>query len=435
MVGIAATTFPITVFSASLPEVAEDLGASESAIAWVLSAPFLATAIVNPIAGKFGDHRGHRLSYIFGLGIAVIFSFLTAQAWDVGSLIAFRTIGQATGAFTGPATVAILLTTFPPNMQSKALGYWGSVTAISPALGVAVGGPLIETIGWRSVFVIEGFIALIAFIVAIVVIPETERKPKTTIDYIGAILLTGSVTAMLIGINRGAAWGFLHPVSSISTLLAPILAILFITWERRIDEPFLQLKWFKNRNFTAPVMVSFFVNTSYLGAFAATPFLLDRIFEYSVTQRSIILIIRPLFFALGAALGGVYHQKLGAKKIIFAGTILIATSSIYMGLSSPLEVIILIIIGLACSGFGHGAIRPSLITALGSSVSDEDLGLASGAFNTVGLIGASIGTTTILTLIGDSYDANRFLYVYLAAAGIGLFAILSAFWLKAKEIE
>lgn len=434
MVGIAATTFPITVFSASLPEVAEELNTSQSIIAWVLAAPLLAMAIANPVAGKFGDYRGHRFSYIFGLGMAVIFSFLTALAWDAASLIAFRTIGQATGAFTGPATVAILLTTFPTNLHSRALGYWGTVTAIAPAIGVAVGGPLIDAFSWRWVFIIEGFIALAAFIFAVVVIPETKRKPKTPVDWLGAILLISGVMALMIGINRGTEWGFLHIVSLASLILAPILLAAFVAQEKRVLEPFLQLDWFKQSNFTSPVLVSFFINTSYLGAFATTPFLLERIFDYeSITTRSLVLLVRPLMFALGAALGGLSDTRLGSRKIILAGSAMVAISAVYMGLAGSFEIVVLLIAGLMFSGFGHGVVRPSLITTLGNSVREQDIGLATGAFNTIGLIGASIGTNVMLSLIGDSSDPNRFLFVYLMAFGIGAAATVSGVWLRAQK--
>ncbi len=433
MVGIAATTFPITVFSASLPEVAEEFKTTVPIIAWVIAGPFLAMALANPIAGKFGDIRGHRFSYLLGFLLAILFSFATAAAWDAGSLIFFRIVGQATGAFTGPATVAILLTSFPAHLQSKALGYWGTVTAISPALGIVVGGPLIDALSWRWVFIIEGVIVLGAFLFALFIIPDTKPKPRTPIDYSGILFLSSAVAALMLGVNRGVEWGFDHPIAITTLFVSPFLFAFFILRERRITHPFLPLGWFRQRNFTGPVLVSFFLNFAYLGAFSITPFLLERLYEFSITQRSYFLLIRPLMFALGAAIGGTFHVKLGARKITLVGTALVAFASIYMGLAAPFEFILWLVLGLIFSGFGHGVVRPSLITSLSETVSEQDLGLASGAFNTVGLLGASVGSNLMLVLVGDTSSTNTFLYVYFLAFGIGALGVLASVLIKGAD--
>ena len=432
MVGIAATTFPVTVFSASLPEVAEDLNTSETAIAWVLSAPFLAMAVFTPIAGKFGDLRGHRFAYLLGFVLHIVFSLLTAISWDVGSLIVFRTLGQGTGAVTGPAAVAILLKSFSPPEQSKALGYWSAVTAISPAIGVALGGALIDGLGWRVVFLIEAVIATAAVITAYYVIPETQRRPSSKIDIVGPLLLSTGVGALMVGVNRGAEWGFLHPASALTLAASPFLLTLFFLYERDRKDPFFPVAWLAKRDFSATIAATFFLNAAYLGAFSVAPFLLDRVFGYGISTRAAILIIRPLLFAAGAAIGGSRAERYGARRIVLLGTSFLAVSSVIMGLAAPFEALVLILLGLAASGFGHGYARPSLLICISNSVEQESLGLASGTFNTVSLVGASLGTNIMITIIGSSDETSLFVFAYLVATVLALLAVAAASTITGK---
>ena len=150
MAGIASTSFPITVLSASLPIIADDLQTSESAVSWVQTAPLIAMAVGTPIAGKFGDLYGHRRLYLWGYALATGFMVLTALAWNVGALVAMRTLGSLIGAATLPASMAIIMTVFARRERALALGYWSAVTAMSPAIGVAFGGFMVDAFGWRT---------------------------------------------------------------------------------------------------------------------------------------------------------------------------------------------------------------------------------------------------------------------------------------------
>ena len=133
--GAFGVAFTITILSVSRPEIARDLDSDVTTLVWVISGPVMAAALVSATAGKVGDLRGHRKTYLFGTAGAAAFALATAFAWDAGSLIAFRVLGALVGAATGPSSMAIINMLFPPERRSAALGYWSLVVAGGPVVG------------------------------------------------------------------------------------------------------------------------------------------------------------------------------------------------------------------------------------------------------------------------------------------------------------
>ena len=122
--GAATGSYPVTVLSASLPTIAENLGTSDNTITWVIASPLLAFALATPIAGKMGDLYGHRRIYLGGFMAGCLLSFATSLAWDVASLIVLRTLAQTAIAVSGPSAMAMILSIYPKRERPRALGIW-----------------------------------------------------------------------------------------------------------------------------------------------------------------------------------------------------------------------------------------------------------------------------------------------------------------------
>ena len=137
LTGVACSSFTITVLSAALATIADDLNSSVSTVTWVIAAPLLAFAVFTPMAGKLGDLHGHRRMYLIGFSGAAFFSLLTATAGSACTLIGFRVLAQAFSASTGPSALAIMMSVFPEDRRTHVAGTWSAVLAASPAIGVA----------------------------------------------------------------------------------------------------------------------------------------------------------------------------------------------------------------------------------------------------------------------------------------------------------
>jgi MFS family permease len=418
LTGVAASTFPITIFSASLPEVADDLDTSLGVISWVLAGPLLALALATPLGGKLGDLIGHRRTYLAGFGAATVLALATSLAWSAGWLIAIRTAGQAMGAFTGPAALAILMQTFPREERARALSWWSAVSAISPTLGTVVGGFLIEATSWRLIFVIQGLASLLALVPAYRLLPETPRRRDVSFDLAGAVLLALGVGALLLAINRVPALGWAHPLVIGGFVAGPLLLTLFVQVERRVDEPLLPLRYLRRPGFTLPTASNLFSQGSYSGTMVVTPFLFSRVFGYGTDATALILASRAIAYSVGSWAGGRSEARLGVRTVAVGGSVIAAAGVALTGIGGTTEAVVLVVVALFASGFGQGAARPSLMASVGNSVGDANLGVASGAFTMVGQVGASATITILTALVGTSVSPNRFLAVYLVAAAI-----------------
>ena len=203
--GMFATTFTITILGVSLAVIADDLDSSVEVIAWVLTGPMLVQALALPVLGKLGDVYGHRRVYLIGFALAAVAALATAMAWDASSLISIRTLGQLVGTATMPASTALLFSVYPPRERVRAMGWVSLVAAGAPVLGLAIGGPMVDTVGWRPLFVIQAALAVVSLAFSALVLRETPRQQHISLDLPGAATLAVAASAGSDSAN-GRAW-------------------------------------------------------------------------------------------------------------------------------------------------------------------------------------------------------------------------------------
>ncbi|MEC7909440.1 MAG: MFS transporter [Actinomycetota bacterium] len=422
--GTATSSYPVTVLSASLPRVARDLGTSDDSVTWVLAAPLLAFAIITPIAGKLGDLHGHRRTYLGSFALGGILALLTSLSWNVGSLIFMRTLAQAATAAAGPSAMAIILSVYGRKERSKALGLWMAVVAVSPAIGVVTGGPLIEWLGWRTLFVVQGMLVIIALLIGARTLPETDKQPDISFDIPGALTLGIGVGSLLIAVNRGIVWGWTHPVVISAALISPLALIAFRTVENRTKMPLLPPELMAKPNFTIPIAVQAVLQAAYMGAMIIAPFLLERRWGFRPTVIGLLMLPRPLSFAIAARLGGTHDLNKGARRVSITGSLVFAAAMLIAGIGAQQKWLIVFILGAGLAGAGSGYIRATIANAATSAAGDQDLGVAGGSLNMLQMVGGTVGITLATAMLGTSTSGSRFMAIHLAA---GITALLAAF--------
>ena len=424
--GTAAGSYPVTVLSASLPRIADDLGAADSTITWVIAAPLLAFAVVTPIIGKVGDLYGHRRTYLVSFALGTVLAFATALAWDTTSWSVLRTLAQSAKAASGPAAMAMILSVYPRRERTRALGIWAAVVALSPAVGVVTGGPLIEWIGWRSLFVVQGCTVLIALVAGLLVAPETRRRTGTRFDIAGSATLGVGVGSLLLAVNRGITWGWTHPVVLVAASLAPLALASFVRVEARSVAPLLPPALLRRRAFTRPMLAQAVLQSGYMGAMVMAPFLLERRWGFRPTIIGLVMLPRPLSFAFCARLGSHHDPRHGARRVAVTGMLVFAVAMVLAGIGAHQRWLVMFLSGAMLAGAGSGYIRPTIANAVTSAAGDDDLGIAGGSMNMLQQIGAAVGITVLTALMADAVDGRRFLVLHLVAAGAGIAAAILA---------
>ena len=420
--GTAAGSYPVTVLSASLPHIARDLGTTDDIITWVIAAPMLAFAVITPIIGKIGDLYGHRRTYLVSFSLGTVLALATSLAWGITSLIVLRTLAQAAKAASGPSAMAMILSVFPQRDRTRALGIWAAVVALSPAVGVVTVGPLIEWLGWRILFVVQGLTVGLALLAALLVAPETPRRSGIRFDVPGAITLGIGVSGLLLAINRGISWGWTNPIVLVAATLAPMSLGLFVAVENRSNAPLLPPALLRRRAFTRPMTSQAVLQSGYMGAMVMAPFLLERRWGFRPTIIGLVMLPRPLSFALCARLGGHHDPKHGARRVAVTGMLVFAFAMVLAGVGAQQRWLPMFLSGAMLAGAGSGYIRPTVANSVTAAAGDADIGIAGGSMNMLQQIGAAVGITVLTALMADSLSGTRFLLLHLAAAGAGLVA-------------
>ncbi|GAF76675.1 unnamed protein product [marine sediment metagenome] len=384
--------------------------------------------------GKLGDRHGHRPLFLIGLAGAALFAAASAVAWNGPSLILFRILGATMGAATGPASMAIINTTFPPERRAQAMGFWTMVMAGGPVAGVVVGGPIVEAFSWRWIFIVQVPLMLMSLFVAAAILPNTQPQEDSSFDLLGTLLLGGAVTSALLALNRGPDLGWSSPLVVAGFLLALVLLAMFVWVERRVHDPLIPLHYLGRRNFSLPLGIEFCLNFAYMGGFILTPLLLQNVLGYSETRTGLLSIARPLAFAISGPTAGFLAVKVGERTSTLVGTTALVASMIGLAQVGVGTSDLLVLGALALSGIGLGASMPSLAAAIANSVEERDLGVVGASQQMVGQLGVVAGIQILQTVQlareGAVGEAASYGDAYLVGAAVAAVAFVLALFLR-----
>jgi MFS family permease len=435
LAGGFATTFTITILGVSLKSIAIDLGSQVSTIAWVMTAPMLAQAVSAPLLGKLGDLHGHRRIYLIGFVVATTVAIATAYAWDAASLIGLRALGQLAGTATMPASMSMLFRAYEGRERVKAMGWMSVIFAGAPVLGLAIGGVLVENIGWRPIFLIQGGLSALACGVAFLVLVETPRGEQVRLDIPGAVVLALAAFSLTFAINRLPNWGLLDPTVLLAFALTPALLWLFVRIERRSPHPLLPLWFLSRRNFVLPLLISFTLQFAYMGGFIISPLIMMGVFGLGQAATSMWTIARPISFSASSPIGGHLGSIHGERPMVVAGSILIFVAMTAFAAGAAEESMLLILAGLVFAGLGMGLAQPSLSTLVASAVPEHDHGIAVSTMSTTSGIGAVAGISILTALCADTESASSFRDGYALGAVVAALGVAASFGLQGIEHE
>ena len=432
LAGMYSTTFTATILTVSIARVARDLHSTPSVVAWVITAPMLAAAVAMPLLGRLGDIRGHRLVYLTGFSFAIAFSVLTALARNPAWLIAGRTLAQLAASSTIPASFAMLFQSFPPDQRVRASAWISATLSGASVSGLVIGGPIIDSIGWRPLFLIQAGLASVALLGAIVILRKDEHKVRMPIDLQGAALLALTVFCATFGINRMAATGF-------SLWLVGLLAVVPIgTWllwrtERSSSAPLLPVKIIGQRNIRLGSVASFALGGSWIGSFVVTPLLLESVFHYSATVTSLVTLSRTGMIVVAAPSASRLGVRFGERRILICATFMTAVGMAILALGAHHQAIAVIVGGMLLSGASFGHAQPAMVTVMANAADEEDFGLATSLQQTSNQIGSVVGLGLATALAANATTTGPFTWAFLLSAGLAVLAAVVATRVRPSE--
>ena len=385
-----------TIVNIALPSLRTDLGASVSGLQWTIDAYTLVLASLLILAGSTADRVGRRRTFQTGLTLFTAGSLLCSVAPGLGALIAFRMIQAVGGSMLNPVAMSIIANTFTePRERARAIGVWGGVVGFSMAVGPLLGGVLVDSLGWRSIFWINIPIGVAAFLLAAKFIPESKAGHPRRIDPVGQVLVLTVMASVTYGIieGPGRGWGSAVIVGCFALAAAALAALL--VYEPRRAEPLLDLRLFRSAPFTGATLIAVCTFGALAGFLFLTTIYLQEVRGYSALHAGLYTLPMALMTAVFAPVSGRLVGARGTRlPLILAGSSM-ALSMLPLTRLAPDTSTVLLVACYLVFGFGFGMVNAPITTTAVSGMPRAQAGVAAAIASTSRQIGGSLGVAVI----------------------------------------
>lgn len=394
-----------TIVNTALPSISRDLDASTSQLQWIVDSYVLMLAGLLLVGGAIGDLFGRRRWFGVGLGVFGIGAAIAALSSSSEQLILGRAVQGMGGALVMPATLSIITNVFPANERAKAIGIWTGVTGLAMGFGPALGGYIVDTTDWQTVFWLH-LPAVALTLAGCLVIPESRDARTRSLDIPGAIFGTVALTSLVFGIIEGGEAGWTSAVVAGSFLAFVLTGAAFVFVETRTANPMLPLQFFKQRQFTAAVVIIGLVFFSV----AVTFFFLTQFYQFvqgrTAFEAGVLGIPVAIAMGIGAPLSGIFVKRIGAKALVVT-----AMTSCAIGLamlsSVDASTSTLQIVSIMCFfGLAGGLGLVPLTDIVMASVPADEAGVASAVNDVSRELGAALGIAVVGSVVSGAYRSN-----------------------------
>jgi EmrB/QacA subfamily drug resistance transporter len=411
----------VTIVNLAVPALAADFrGASLSDLTWVITSYAIVFAALLAPLGRLADGVGRRNLYAVGLGVFTIASAGCALAPSLGWLLVARTAQGIGAAALVPTSLAIVLGEVAPEARTRAIGAWAASASLAAALGPSIGGVLVETLGWRSIFLIN--VPIGVGLAVVFGAASAERQSGELPDLVGSALLAGGIGGVVLGISKGNDWGWsaTSTVLSIGAGLTLLGAAVLRSWQH--PRPGLEVGLWRNPTYAAANLVSvFFGLMLYPWLLLGILFLTD-VWHYSELQAGVAM----THGAIASAVTGVVvsRRSLSPRTCVVVGSLILAATAWVMAAVLPEDPAFLALwipTGITC-GIGIGMSSTGVSAAAAMSAPAEKFASSTGLNLTARQIGGAVGIALLAALLthdlGTSLEDYSAAYVMCGAAAL-----------------
>ncbi|MFC4057321.1 MFS transporter [Planomonospora corallina] len=418
-----------TILNVALPAIRRELGASVSGLQWTIDAYILVLASLLMLAGSTADRVGRRRVFQTGLVVFTAGSVLCSLAPSLGWLVAFRMVQAVGGSMLNPVAMSIITNTFTdPRERARAIGFWGSVVGISMAAGPLVGGLLVDTVGWRSVFLINLPVGVAALVLTALFVPESRAARARRIDPVGQVLVVLLLGPLTFGIIEAPALGWTSPLITGCLVVAGCALAGLVLYERRREDPLIDPRFFRSAPFSGASAIAvcgfaalggfLFLNTLYLQDVRGMSALHAGL--YLLPMALTMLLSSPLAGRLVAARGARPSLLAAGAAMTLGGALPAVTGAGVRGAGDGIHDVLLLV-SFVLFGVGMGLLNAPVTDTAVSGMPASQAGVAAGIASTSRQVGQVLGVAVIGSVIAAGVGGA-------VAAGPGFTGAAHASW-------
>ena len=392
MAGMFLGALDQSIVGTALPTITSELGGLDK-LSWVVTAYLLTATAVTPLWGKISDLYGRRIILQAAIVTFLIGSLLSGLSQNMSELIAFRALQGIGGGGLFALAMATMGDIVPPRERGKYGGYFGAVFGTSSVLGPVLGGFFAEGPGWRWIFYVNIPVGIAALVVVSSALRVHHVRRDHTVDYLGASVIVGSVTSLLLYVSwAGSTYGWFSSLGITLLVIGFGLAAFFVLVENRAKEPIIPMELFRNSIFSTSNLFGFIIGFAMFGAIVFLPFYLQVVDGMSPTRSGLGMLPMVVGLFSTSISSGIVMSRLGRYKVfpivgaatVIAGLVILSRLTV----SSPYWHVA---VSMFIFGAGVGLTMQTIVTAVQNSIDRKHMGTATSAVMFFRQMGGTFG--------------------------------------------
>lgn len=439
LIGTLIGTMGNSIVSIAIPSIMAYYDIPLTSAVWSITLYTLTFSVLIPVFGSLSRAIGYKRLFISGMVITALSSLLCVVAPNFSIFLAARILIGIGVATILPTIMGIIAHYFPAEIQGRATGYWALINSLGHAFGPVIGGLLLNHFPWQSIFWINLPLAVLSILVAWKVFPKDRTIPNPTFDWPGAAGVTLFVFAGMIAISLADRNGLINPLT-LSLLGFAVLTFSALLWyERKTDNPFLNLTLFSRRNYIAAVIPISLQAFTQFGLLVSLPVFLIDVNRVEKQIAGLIIMSMTVMMAVTSPIAGRLTDRISSRRVCLAGTLFIGLAALILFTFRSNQMTAagwaLFALSLMIFGTGFGAIQSSSTVAAIQASPKQISGAATGFFHMIRFISASLGSTVfgILFETGSGNHLNGFYLSFILIIILSALTVPFTFWMSANR--
>lgn len=445
LIGPFMATLDSSIVSVALPKMSSDLMIGINTIQWIVTSYLITISATILVFGRIADIKSKKIIYQYGFLIFSTGSFLCSISENIALLICFRIVQAIGASMIMSCNQGIITDIFPDSERGRALGLSATTVAIGTMAGPSIGGIIVGFFNWKSIFLINIPIGIIAFILGQKILPDEEKKIEEKFDIKGAITFSTAIISLFWSVLSGERIGWSNKWISISLIISILNLFYFYYIEKNMKHPMLDFTLFNNSTFSISIFCAFI---SYIVIFCTNiihPFFLQHILNMKPQYAGLFMMTYPITVAIVAPISGYISDKIGSQIITMLGLFITGIGLVLMSFLNIKSSYFYIVLASSVVGFGNGLFQSPNNSIVMSHAPADKLGIV-GSINALvrnlGMVfGISLSTALFYNRISvkigykastAAFERNEvFIYamrfVYVTAAFISIIGVILAF--------
>ncbi len=394
--------FETTAVNVAVPSIQADFDTNISLIQWAINSYNLMLGVFILTMGSLSDRYGHRQLLLIGLTLFTLGSALCGYSANIWMLIFARVIQGIGGAMIVPQSIAIINSSFSSEVRGRALGIWGAISGIMTIAGPFLSGTIVDTLTWENIFLLLVPLGIVGFIIVYLIVPDTKKLKKASIDWVSILLLSTGLFGVSYGLIQSSSQAWEDLVIEGSIAAGVLLLGLFVWRQKKVHSPLISSEVLTRNVLLANVYTLLLYGIISSLAFFGVMFF-QEVAGYSATQSGLALMPVSIVIAVMAVFSGTIADTYGTKKPMVVGSSLVMLGLLLLlRTTENARYVSEVLPGMFCIGLGFGIFVPSL-TKTALSVPEEYSGTASGINNAISRIGGLLGIALLGAVLSSSF--------------------------------